>query len=294
MAMRPTTLLHPPLMTAFGGRPDRPDATPPVLVLPAMGVPARRYGRLADALSGQGLSGAVLEWPGTGSSPLRADRRHDWGYADLLSHQLVPAIAALRGGAAAGPVLLLGHSLGGHLALMARAAGAAGVGGILLMSCGSPWRQTLAARERRQLAVLCALVAVLTPLLGCFPGDRVGFGGRQPRRLMREWATFAARGQLPAGLLEPPTPAQAAAATAPRVKALSLQGDVYAPAAATRHLLALAGVPDAQVDEVAGPGLSGHFDWLREPAPAAPRLARELRALSPRSRSDQGVGHEPS
>ena len=181
MAMRPTTLLHPPLMTACGGRPDRPDATPPVLVLPAMGVPARRYGRLADALSGQGLSGAVLEWPGTGSSPLRADRRHDWGYADLLSHQLVPAIAALRGGAAAGPVLLLCQSLGGHLALKARAAGAAGVGGILLMACGSPWRQTLAARERRQLAVLCALVAVLTPLLGCFPGDRVGFGGRQRR-----------------------------------------------------------------------------------------------------------------
>src|SRR5471030_925392 len=64
--------------------------------LPAMGVPARHYLPLAEALAAQGVAVVVHEWRGIGSSNRRAGRRCNWGYRELLEDDLPAALSAVR------------------------------------------------------------------------------------------------------------------------------------------------------------------------------------------------------
>src|SRR5487761_1542209 len=64
--------------------------------LPAMGISARHYLPLAEALAAHGVALAVHEWRGIGSSNRRAGRACDWGYRELLQDDLPAGLAALR------------------------------------------------------------------------------------------------------------------------------------------------------------------------------------------------------
>ena len=234
-------------------------------------MPAGAYRRLAEALAGAGTPTGVAEWRGGGASPLRAARGIDWGYTELLQHEVLGGIAALGARLPGRPVAIIGHSLGGHLGLMARAAAAPGLAGVLTVASGTPTLRFFAPRLRRLLRVVLATHRLSGPLLGYFPGHRVGFGGRQPRTLMNEWALLARQGRFEiAGrnLLEP----RSEAARLIPVRSLSLALDPYAPRAATEHLLQLAGVPADAVQRFEGPGPLGHFDWLKEPQALALRM----------------------
>ncbi|MBL8329947.1 MAG: alpha/beta hydrolase [Rubrivivax sp.] len=251
--------------------------TPAALVLPALGVPAGAYRRLAEALSEAGTDTGVAEWRGGGASPVRASRRADWGYLDLFRHEVLGGIAALRARLPGRCVALVGHSLGGHLGLMARAEAAPGLAGVLTVASGTPTLRFFAPKVRTQLRWVLAAHSLTGPLLGYFPGERVGFGGRQPRRLMDEWALLARLGKFEiAGrnLLEP----HSEAARRIPVHSLSLPLDTYAPRAATEHLLQLAHVGPEAVERFEGPGPLGHFDWLKEPQGLAARMHELLTA----------------
>ena len=63
--------------------PAAPADGPPVVVWPAMGVPAGYYRRFALALRDSGLHVAVADLRGTGSSTPRPGRGSRYGYADL-------------------------------------------------------------------------------------------------------------------------------------------------------------------------------------------------------------------
>jgi len=244
---------------------------PAALVLPALGVPAGAYRRFAEALAAHGTPVGVAEWRGGGASPLRAARGVDWGYVELLQHEVQGGIAALGARLAGRPVVLVGHSLGGHLGLMARAQALPGLAGVLTLASGTPTLRFFAPRLRWLLRVVLATHRVSGPLIGYFPGHHVGFGGRQPRTLMDQWALLARRGRFELegrNLLEP----QSEAARRIPVHALSLAHDAYAPRAATVHLLELAGVAATAIERFDGPGPVGHFDWLKAPQALAARV----------------------
>jgi predicted alpha/beta hydrolase len=254
-----------------------PALGPAALVLPALGVPAGAYRRLAEALSAAGTPTGVAEWRGGGASPVRASRRSDWGYLDLFQHEVQGGIAALRERLAGRPVAVVGHSLGGHLGLMARAQAVPGLAGVLTVASGTPTLRFFAPKLRLQLRFVLSAHGVTGPLLGYFPGHRIGFGGRQPRQLMDEWALLARLGRFEIGgrnLLEP----RSEAARRLPVRSLSLPHDIYAPRAATEHLLQLAGVGPEAVERFEGPGPLGHFDWLKEPRALAGRMHALLAA----------------
>ena len=247
---------------------------PSALVLPALGVPAAAYRRLAEALAALGTPTAVVEWRGGGASPLRAARGVDWGYADLLRQEVLGGLVALQA-RQPGRVALVGHSLGGHIGLMARAIAAPGVAAVFTVASGTPTLRFFSPRLRLGVCTVLAAHRLAGPLLGYFPGDRIGFGGRQPRRLMDEWALLARRGRFELGgrnLLAPPgEPGR----TIP-VRSLVLPEDTYAPRGATEHLLSLAGVAPEAAETYDGAGPRGHFDWLKAPQPLAERLHRML------------------
>ena len=66
-----------------------------LLWLPALGVPARKYERLAVALAPHGIALGVHEWRGTGAHPARPSRRNDWGYRELLMEDIPATREAL-------------------------------------------------------------------------------------------------------------------------------------------------------------------------------------------------------
>jgi predicted alpha/beta hydrolase len=288
-----------PMLAAFAPAaplaywPAAPNATlqataPSVLVLPALGVPAAAYRRLAEALSAQGTPTGVAEWRGGGASPVVAARGVDWGYGELLRHEVLGALAALRSRNPERQVVVVGHSLGGHLGLMARAIASPeselGLGGVLTVASGTPTMRYFSPQLRWQVRVVLATHRVSGPLLGYFPGHRIGFGGRQPRKLMDQWARLARLGHFEVDGVNLLAPQSEAAARIP-VHSLCLPLDTYAPRAATEHLLQLAGVGAAAVERFDGPGPLGHFDWLKEPQAVAARLQRWLQPPRPAERT---------
>lgn len=168
---------------------------PVVLVLPAMGVPAGYYGPFVDELAAHGVTAAVADYTGQGESLPATGRGRDHGYEHLARVWLPRVLERLRR-THSGPVVGLGHSLGGHVLLAHLAHEDCALDGLALVGSGSPhWRALDGLKTLGQTQT----IAVITTVLRYWPGDRFGFGGVQPRTLMREWAAFARTGRLRPG-----------------------------------------------------------------------------------------------
>ncbi|MCH0539686.1 alpha/beta fold hydrolase [Streptomyces sp. MUM 203J] len=166
-------------------RPE-PEA-PVVVVLPAMGTAARHYTPLVRALHGQGLSVVTTDLRGHGESVPVPARGVRFGYREIVEHDIGAVLDAVERAFPDAPRLLLGHSLGGQLGLVHCAVFRPRVAGVALVAAGSAWYRTLGSHGPRWLARSHLSVAG-AGLLGYWPGARLGFGGRESARLMRDWA----------------------------------------------------------------------------------------------------------
>lgn len=246
-------------------------SVPLILVLPAMGVPAGYYGPFVDELARAGVTAAVADYPGQGESRPRIGRDHDYGYQHLAHAWLPTVVAELRRGHD-GPVVLLGHSLGGHITATHLADAEAVVDGAVLIGSGTPyWRSHHGPKTLVQTQVMAAL----TRVLGYWPGPRFGFGGVQPRTLIREWAAFARNGRLaPSGLDIAPGLRDRELP----VLVIDLDNDTLAPPSAVDGLVAM--LPRAEVNRWAfskrpgDPGRSvNHYSFARSPEIIGERIA---------------------
>lgn len=235
-----------------------------LLFLPALGLRASFYKTFGEVMAAAGVDCFVMELRGQGRSSLRASRRCDYGFRETLADDL-PAVRAWLQDQHPGTILLGGHSLGGHYSAMA-AAGLPGLRGVLLVATGSPWIGAFRGRTRRQLRLLCALIPALHALLGYFPGEQLGFGGRDGRRLMRDWRHLALHNEYRAEGLAVDFEAAIRAVAVP-VLAIHFEADDYAPVAAVRALtdrfrspLRRQCLDAAQLGERAD-----HFRWARRP-----------------------------
>ena len=166
---------------------------PTVLVAPAMGVRASYYRKLCEGLSGAGLNAAAVDAPGLGESPVRAGWSADWGYGELVDH-FGAACEALADAPPHSPLFLLGHSIGGQVGLMLAGRDAQPLRWVIVVASGSPWWLSwrgLTALRMRASVRACDLMA---RTLGYFPGERVGFGGREARLLISQWGEVGRSG----------------------------------------------------------------------------------------------------
>lgn len=249
------------------------DATsaPFVLVMPAMGVPAGYYGPFVDELARHGLAAGVADYTGQGESWPHVGRRRDLGYDDL-AHGWLPAVVDAVREEHDGPVVALGHSLGGHL-LAAHLAGATpAVDAAVLIGSGTPhWR----AQQGLKTLAQTQFIALVARLCGYWPGARLGFGGTQAVTLMREWAAFSRTGRLaPGGRDIAPGLGDR---TLPLL-VVDLDNDTLAPPAAVDELVgffASAGVERFTFAKAAGdPGKPvDHYSFARSPEIIGERIA---------------------
>lgn len=250
--------------------------SPGLLVLPAMGVNARAYDRLAQSLAQAGITTLVMELRGGDTSSVRPRPGIDYGYADLLA-DMSQHLALLRE-EVSGPVHVLGHSLGGHLGVIGLTRWFVPGGKLIVIASGTVHHRAWGGLRGLGMRVGAGLVQVVARGLGFYPGHRLGFGGLQGQSLMVEWSNLARTGDFVSrreGSLE-----QGLDQLAPEVLAIHVQGDTMAPRSTTEALLRKLRQARVRSVDVRPPPqprkLNPHFRWLKDPTPVVQELARFL------------------
>ena len=242
--------------------------------MPAMGMPARHYLPLAQALAATGVAVVVHEWRGIGSSDRRAGRGCDWGYRQLLQDDLPAGMAAVRQRWPQARCWLGGHSLGGQLGLLYASLHPRDVAGMVLVASGAPyWRRF---RHGWLIGAAYALAPWLAALVGHLPGRRIGFGGNEARGVIADWARSGRSGRYAVAGMTQDFERLLAALQLP-VLALRLQQDWLGPPASLAWLLGKLGPAARRVETISRDDLDGtpadHFGWMKAPAPVAARIA---------------------
>lgn len=252
--------------------PAGPDGAPVVVICPAMGVRAHYYRPFAAALRAAGLAVVVADLRGTGTSTPVPSRASRYGYPELAG-DVGAVLEALKPRLDGRTRLLLGHSLGGHAALLHVALHTGHpVDGLALVAVGLPcWRSYTGARRYGVLPYTQGINAA-SALLGFWPGW--GFGGRQARGVIRDWAYTARTGRFP--LIEGVDAEAAVGALRTPVLAVSVDDDQYTPHETVDHLCgkltATTVVRQRYTAAQAGASLD-HFTWVRAAEPLAAQVA---------------------
>ncbi len=249
-------------------------ATASLLWLPALGVAARHYLPFAQALAGNGIAVFVHEWRGNGSSSLRPDRTHDWGYQALLQQDLPVAEAAVQARLPTLPLRLGGHSLGGQLSCCYAGMRALPLDALWLVASGTPWWRSFPGPRGWLLPLAYRFLPWLAQRNGSLPGRRVGFGGTEARSLIRDWAGVGLSNHYAAAGLPVDLEAGMRCISAP-TRAIVFDSDWLAPVSSMRALLAkLSASPSSlQVLSSAQLGVrADHFQWMKSPQSVADAL----------------------
>jgi predicted alpha/beta hydrolase len=245
-----------------------------LLFAPALGVPARKYLGFAQALAEQGIAVALHELRGLDTSDWRAGWRKDWGYRELLA-DLSASRAAL---AAQHPSLrwrLGGHSLGAQLAALSIVQEPA-ESGLAIVASGQPWWRRFPLWKRPFVLGVFLWFRGMSLLCGHFPGETLGFGGREARGVIRDWTRTGISGRYAIRDVEFDFE-RALSETSGPVLALRMAHDPLVPRGSLDHLLAK--LPRARVtrDEIPPAeferGRADHFAWMKDPGPVVRRIA---------------------
>ncbi len=283
--MRSTSHFH----TLVETPPHRAPTLRAFLVLPAMGVPASFYATLAERLALRtGAAVAVAELRGQGSHPQRASSGGDWSYAEIVEHDIPALLRALRARYPHRRLHVVGHSLGGQLAALALVHVARQIDGLVLVAAGTAhWRAWTAngALDAAKAWLTVHAIRLIALLLPYYPGRRLGFGGDQPRALMRDWSGNATSGRY--ALHRSATDYEAALRALPSpppLLAINLNGDAVAPPSATDALLgklpASAPIERAKLGGTRGHSpWKRHFSWARQPDAVVEVIDRWSRGL---------------
>jgi predicted alpha/beta hydrolase len=244
-------------------------AAPVFLCLPAMGVAAAYYTGFGEALRNSGVHVVISDLRGIGSSSMRASRACDFGYREILVHDLPALVAAVRERFPASPRFLFGHSLGGQLWSLYLAANPGAADGIVnIATCNVHY--TGWPRPARYGVLATALwFRFLGETLGYVPAGRFGFAGDEAKTLIEDWSNNCLKGTYV--LANDALDYEGALRSLQKpVLSLSLEGDRLAPRQATDSLVAK--MESANVTRrhlsLAELGLArgSHFSWCKRPA----------------------------
>lgn len=244
---------------------------------PAMGTKAKFYAPLARAFAEQGYHVMVHELRGNGISPLRASRRCDFGYGDLLQdlHYLIHDVKSRFGDL---PIILGGHSLGGQLSLLYAVQHPENIDRILLVACGTPHWSGFRGGMRWLLKTLPYLFTSSAAMMGYFPGDRWGFGGIQGKTLIQDWGHLAKRNEFHVTGDDCNYETAVGAIPIP-IKAFCFVSDAFAPQQAVNRILEKLPAEKVQLQCLTNDEIgfkADHLNWVKHAADLMPYFTRAL------------------
>jgi predicted alpha/beta hydrolase len=235
---------------------ERPRAS--LIILPAMGTPARVYRPMAEAMAARAFNVLLPDLPGTGDSRPRPSRKADYAYMDLVGPWLGGLIEAARGDEAGAPLLLFGHSLGAQVGALALARGQA-IDALITVAGGHIHYRNWKGLSAAKVLFAAVLFRSISKLAGYLPGQYFGFGGPQARSLIRDWSGIISGGHFShiTDRLDWSGPAASLC--------IGYEGDSLAPAKSVESLAAMLGA-DLERLPASGPG-NPHASWTRSPEP---------------------------
>ncbi|MEN1993841.1 alpha/beta hydrolase family protein [Stenotrophomonas bentonitica] len=267
-----------PVQTGDGHRfellarvPTQPRAR--LLWLPALGVAARHYLPYAEALAARGIAVYLHEWRGNGSSSLRPSRTQDWGYREILEHDL-PASRAQMPEDAVTPLIIGGHSLGGQLACCFAGLHPQRFARVWLVASGTPYWRTFPAPRGWALPLVYRFLPWLAQRQGVLHGKKLGFGGTEARGLIRDWSRVGLNNHYAAVGMA--TDLEAGMRTLQgQATAVVMDHDWLAPPSSMQALLAKMPGMRAQLSVLSAQALgtrADHFAWMKTPEAVVERL----------------------
>lgn len=236
------------------------------LLLPALGVKAKFYKRVAKSLAAQGIATVLFEQRGHGESPYRPARGEMVGYRDYLGVDIPLAISWVKESFPDVPLFTGGHSLGAHMGNYMAAERPDDIAGLIHMACVFPYKGFFSRKEALQLGILCSLIPPLTRLLGYYPGEWFGFGSKEYRHVMLDWREWALTGNYDFSDIRG-VESRMATYNGPLLS-ISFEKDVLASEGALNKPHAVmqgATVSKVHLTEKEQGKHIGHFDWARKP-----------------------------
>lgn len=234
-----------------------------ILIIPALGVPASYYDNFLHALAQSGISSAVVDLQGQGKSSVTANRKSDFGYVNLINEDVRSALL-VAATILPGSLILFGHSLGGQLLCLYLSKTQETHHSLILMtSCSVHYKNWPTWSDRLKVLLGTQVSPLIAALLGYFPGNRVGFGGRTGLTLIKDWSQQARTGKY--RLLGSNFDwEKALGQLSINILSISIDGDFLAPHRATDHLnkkLARAKICRVHLCE----DQYSHFNWVKNP-----------------------------
>ncbi len=165
-----------------------------LMILPALGVRGSFYRKLADGLAEQGIATIVLEQRGNGESLYRPGDGSGFDLNAYLEDDVACVTQWAKSRFSDAPLYIGGHSLGGHVASLAVASRQKTYSGVVHLACGFPYHGDFPNPASMFVKFLIIFLPALTKVLGYFPGQWFGFGGREYRGLMLDWRLWARSG----------------------------------------------------------------------------------------------------
>ncbi len=247
-----------------------------LLFLPGMGLTARHYIPFAKSLAGGGIDTLIHEWRGLGSSSLRASRDADWGYRELLVHDLESSIKKALAMDPSRPLLIGGHSLGSQLALLAAARRPDDICGLLIVAGGAPYWRCFKGWMRFALRGVFVGMPAVARVIGHYPGRRLGFAGREARGVITDWAGSGTSGIYAPTGMEFDFETALASVSAPLLS-VRMADDWFVPQASLDWLTDKLPSAERQEIEISADGEqkpADHYRWMKEPDTTAAAILR--------------------
>ena len=258
---------------------------PVILCLPAMGVSAKHYQKLGTEMMGADYIFAVADLRGLGSSSWRASRSTNFGYFDIVGHDIPAMIAELKKSYPARSLYLMGHSLGGQLATMFLGMHPQDVNGLILVACGSVHYRNWNFPQSLWILIGSQIAKFVSLFIGYFPGKRIGFAGTEAKTVIRDWSRLALTGRFEPKNSDFDFESSFRSVTAP-VLGISLEGDWFAPWPALKNLCGKLIHSRPTFHHLSEPDTPkptlNHFGWVHHSRPVVDKIKQWIDLLENR------------
>jgi len=168
---------------------------PIIIIMPALGVKAWVYEKLAYALQKLSYIVVTVDLRGNDKSSVRVSKKTNFGYHEMITYDWTAIIEKVNNHFPNNKIYLLGHSLGGQLNVLYASQHQKLISGLILIaSCTVYYRKWCFPYN---LGVLFGTQAanLLVRVLGYFPGKKVGFAGKEAKNLILDWSYNARTGK---------------------------------------------------------------------------------------------------
>ncbi len=163
-----------------------------VVINPATGVKARYYHPYAQFLADHGFTAVTYDYRGIGQSRPTELRGCGYRWADWGERDFAAVLDHIQGFVTNGPIIVVGHSIGGFLPGFA--SNASRIDRMLTVGAQyAYWRDYAAAHRLHLLLKWHVAMPLITMLYGYFPGKRLGWLEDLPAGVALDWSFRRAR-----------------------------------------------------------------------------------------------------